>query len=149
MECCLSVSIATHQAGNMYCHLDNYGLKWTMARHYLNSLCKYQQKFVWKYPVSQGPGKEMNPKALCHLQTVSSFASCKREGTPVGSCGAEPTAFRWTLCDTGYSGWGGIFHPVRASKPYSETLLESKLCMIQITVQKISSLGVLWKFVPY
>lgn len=50
-----------------------------MASRYLNSSCKHQQKSVRKYPVAQGPDKEINPKALCHLQTAASFACAKRE----------------------------------------------------------------------
>lgn len=47
-----------------------------MASHSLNS-CIYQQKIVRKYPLSQETSKEINPKALCHLQAVSIFASSK------------------------------------------------------------------------
>lgn len=157
MECCLSLSRAMHQAENRYCHLNNYGLKWTTASHYLNSLCKYQQKFVRKYPISQGPGKEIDPKVLCHLQAVSIFASDKiSQGghfsviVQAGArCLSEDYLWHWLQ-------GGKALLPVRASKPYSESLWESKLCITVWSpfrptevVPKISSSGVVWKFVPY
>lgn len=157
MECCLSLSRAMHQAENRYCHLNNYDLKLTMASHYLNSLCKYQQKFVRKYPVLQGPGKEINPKVLCHLQAVSNFASDKisqRVHFSVivqnGAC-CLSVDYLWHWLQG-----GKVLLPVRAFKPYSESLWKSKLCITVWSqfwptevVQKISSLGVVWKFVPY
>lgn len=60
--------MAVYQAGDLNCHLNNYSLMGAMASHCLNSLCKYQQTFLRKYPVTQGAAGEVEPKALCHVR---------------------------------------------------------------------------------
>lgn len=90
----LFVSVATHQAENIYCQLNNYSLKLTVASRHLNLWCKYPQKLVRKYPTSQGTGKEIVPKVISRLPpSLPPPASL----TSAGWCRLERVAFQWTF----------------------------------------------------